>query len=181
MVVKRSFSRFLLVSSFPTAFIARCGARRTEQVACDLGASCTWPSYTMPNRWSCCLCGCWATTHYQSCDSREIFVLCSTVADAHRLSEYSVDVSGDYVIFKMVHRLNLIGSPYDLNYLNKTKPIRWHWDFVCFGYCLLSYISSTSSSNSSSSGSSNSSSSSTMTGFDLWDSTKSCSVCVELM
>ena len=48
-------------------------------------------------------------------------MLCSTVADARRLSDYSVDVSGDCVIFKMVHRLNLIGSPYDLN---KTKPIR---------------------------------------------------------
>ena len=59
-------------------------------------------------------------------DFGEIFVLCNTVADAHRLSNYSVDVSGDYVIFKMVHRLNLIGSPYDLNYLNKTKPIRRH-------------------------------------------------------
>jgi hypothetical protein len=46
--------------------------------------------------------------------------------DAHRLSNYSVDISGDYVIFKMVHRLNLIESPYDLNYLNKTKPIWWH-------------------------------------------------------
>ena len=57
-------------------------------------------------------------------DSREIFVLCSTIMDACRLSDYSIDVSGDYVIFKMVHRLNLIGSPYDLNYLNKTKPIR---------------------------------------------------------
>ena len=57
-------------------------------------------------------------------DSREIFVLCSTVVDAHWLSDYSVDVSGDCVIFKMVHHLNLIGSPYDLNYLNKTKPIR---------------------------------------------------------
>jgi len=51
-------------------------------------------------------------------DSREIFVLCSTIADDHRLSDYSVDVSGDCVIFKTVHRLNLIGSPYDLNYLN---------------------------------------------------------------
>ena len=59
-------------------------------------------------------------------DSREIFVLCSTVEDAHRLFDYSVDVSGDYVIFKMVHRLNLIESPYDLNYLNKTKPIHRH-------------------------------------------------------
>ena len=57
-------------------------------------------------------------------DSRKIFVLCSTVVDAHWLSDYSVDISGDYVIFKTVHRLNLIGSPYDLNYLNKTKPIR---------------------------------------------------------
>ena len=57
-------------------------------------------------------------------DSREIFVLCSTIADAYRLSNYSINVSGDYVIFKMVHHLNLIGSPYDLNYLNKTKPIR---------------------------------------------------------
>ena len=56
-------------------------------------------------------------------DSGEIFVLCSTIADAHRLSDYSVNVSGDCVIFKMVHHLNLIGSPYDLNYLNKTKPI----------------------------------------------------------
>ena len=27
-------------------------------------------------------------------DSREIFVLCSTVADARRLSAYSVDISG---------------------------------------------------------------------------------------
>jgi hypothetical protein len=26
----------------------------------------------------------------------------------------------------MVHHLNLIGSPYDLSYLNKTKPIRRH-------------------------------------------------------
>jgi 2-C-methyl-D-erythritol 4-phosphate cytidylyltransferase len=59
-------------------------------------------------------------------DSREIFVLRSTVADAHRLSKYSVDVSRDYVIFKMIHRLNLIGSPYNLNYLNKTKLIRRH-------------------------------------------------------
>ena len=59
-------------------------------------------------------------------DSRKLFVLCSTIVDAHRLSDYSVDVSGDYVIFKMVHRLNLIESPYDLNYLNKTKPIRRH-------------------------------------------------------
>ena len=57
-------------------------------------------------------------------DSGEIFMLCSTVADAHRLSDYSVDVNGDYLIFKMVHHLNLIISPYDLNYLNKTKPIR---------------------------------------------------------
>jgi hypothetical protein len=56
-------------------------------------------------------------------DSREIFVLCSTVVDAQWLSNYSVDISGDYVIFKMVRRLNLIESPYDLNYLNKTKPI----------------------------------------------------------
>ena len=56
--------------------------------------------------------------------SREIFVLCSTIADAYRLSNYSINVSGDYVIFKMVHHLNLIGSPYDLNYLNKTNPIR---------------------------------------------------------
>ena len=59
-------------------------------------------------------------------DSGEIFVLCSTVMDAHWLSDYSVNVSGDYVIFKMVQCLNLIGSPYDLNYLNKTKPIRRH-------------------------------------------------------
>ena len=81
-------------------------------------------------------------------DSGEIFVLCSTVADARRLSDYSVDVSGDCIIFKTVHHLNLIGSPYDLNYLNKTKPIRWHWDFVCSRYCSLSYISSTSSSSS---------------------------------
>jgi hypothetical protein len=51
---------------------------------------------------------------------------CSTVVDAHRLSNYSVDVSGDYVIFKTVHYLNLIESPYDLNYLNKTKLIRRH-------------------------------------------------------
>ena len=57
-------------------------------------------------------------------DSGEIFVLCSTVAHAHRLSDYSVNVSGDCVIFKTVHHLNLIESPYDLNYLNKTKPIR---------------------------------------------------------
>ena len=57
-------------------------------------------------------------------DSGEIFVLYSTIVDARRLSDYNVDVSGDYVIFKMVHHLNLIGSPYDLNYLNKTKPIR---------------------------------------------------------
>ena len=56
-------------------------------------------------------------------DSGEIFVLCSTVVDACWLYDYSVDVSGDYIIFKMVHHLNLIGSPYDLNYLNKTKPI----------------------------------------------------------
>ena len=59
-------------------------------------------------------------------DSGEIFVLCSTVADAHWLYDYSVDVSGYCIIFKTVHRLNLIGSPYDLNYLNKTKPIRRH-------------------------------------------------------
>ena len=59
-------------------------------------------------------------------DSGEIFVLCSTVVDAHWLSDYSVDISGDYVIFKTVHRLNLIGSPYDLNYLNKTNKIRRH-------------------------------------------------------
>ena len=59
-------------------------------------------------------------------DSRKIFVLCSTVADARRLSDYSVDVSGDFIIFKMVHHLNLIGSPCDLNYLNKTKPILRH-------------------------------------------------------
>ena len=57
-------------------------------------------------------------------DSGEIFVLCSTIVDAHWLSNYSVDVSGDYVIFKMIHHLNLIRSPYDLNYLNKTKLIR---------------------------------------------------------
>ena len=57
-------------------------------------------------------------------DSREIFVLCSTVVDAHQLSNYSVDDSGDCIIFKTVHHLNLIGSPYDLNYLNKTKSIR---------------------------------------------------------
>ena len=59
-------------------------------------------------------------------DSGEIFVLCITITDACRLSDYSVDVCGDYVIFKMVHRLNLIGSPCDLNYLNKTKLIRRH-------------------------------------------------------
>ena len=41
-------------------------------------------------------------------DSREIFVLCSTVADACRLSNYSVNVSGYCVIFKIVHHLNLI-------------------------------------------------------------------------
>ena len=115
-----------------------------------------------------------ALLEFEDHDSREIFVLCSTVVDAHWLSDYSVDVSGDCVIFKMVHHLNLIRSPYDLNYLNKTKTIRRHWDFVCFGYCSLSCISSTSSSSSSSS-------SSTMTGFDVWDRTKSCSVCVELM
>ena len=57
-------------------------------------------------------------------DSGEIFVLCSTIADTHWLSDYSVDVSGDCIIFKMVHRLNLIGSPYELNYLHKTKPIQ---------------------------------------------------------
>ena len=57
-------------------------------------------------------------------DSREIFVLCSTAVDARWLSDYNVDVSGDCVIFKMVHCLNLIGSPYNLNYLNKTKLIR---------------------------------------------------------
>ena len=57
-------------------------------------------------------------------DSREIFVLCSTVVDAHRISDYSVGVSGDCVIFTRVHRLNLIGSPYDINYLNKTNKIR---------------------------------------------------------
>ena len=62
-------------------------------------------------------------------DSREIFVLCSTIVDARQLSDYNVDVSGDCVIFKTVHRLNLIGSPYDLNYLNKTKPIQRHWYF----------------------------------------------------
>jgi len=59
-------------------------------------------------------------------DSGEIFVLCSIVADAHRLSDYSVDINGDCVIFKTVHRINLIESPYDLNSLNKTKPIRRH-------------------------------------------------------
>ena len=59
-------------------------------------------------------------------DSGEIFVLCNTVANACQLSDYSVDVSGDYIIFKVVHRLKLIGSPYDLNYLNKTKPIQRH-------------------------------------------------------
>ena len=59
-------------------------------------------------------------------DSREIFVLCSTIVDAHWLFAYYVDISGDYVIFKTVHRLNLIESPYDLNYLNKTKPIQRH-------------------------------------------------------
>jgi hypothetical protein len=124
---------------------ATCGARRIEQVACDLGASCTWPSYVMPNRWSYCSCGCWATTHYQICWgpwSGEILVLCSTIADAHQLCDYSVDVSGDCVIFKMVHHLNMIGSPYDLNYLNKTKLIWRHWDFVRSGYCSLPYISS---------------------------------------
>ena len=57
-------------------------------------------------------------------DFGEIFVLCNTVADAHRLSDYSVDINGDCVIFKTVHRINLIESPYDLNSLNKTKPIR---------------------------------------------------------
>ena len=41
-------------------------------------------------------------------DSGEIFVLCSTVADARRLSDYSVDISGDCVVFKIGHRLNLI-------------------------------------------------------------------------
>ena len=51
-------------------------------------------------------------------------MLCSTVEDAHWLSNYSVDMSGDCVIFKTDLCLNLIGSPYDLNYLNKTKPIR---------------------------------------------------------
>ena len=56
-------------------------------------------------------------------DSREIFVLYSTIVDARRLSDCSVDVSGDYVILMMVHCLNLIRSPYDLNYLNNTKPI----------------------------------------------------------
>jgi len=54
-------------------------------------------------------------------DSGEIFVLCSTIVDARWLSDYSVDVSGDYVIFKMAHCLNLIGSPYDLH---KTKLIQ---------------------------------------------------------
>jgi hypothetical protein len=48
----------------------------------------------------------------------------------------------------MIHHLNLIGSPYNLNYLNKTKPIRRHWDFVCSRYCSSSYTSSTSSSSS---------------------------------
>jgi hypothetical protein len=57
-------------------------------------------------------------------NSREIFMLCSTIADVHRLSDCSVDVSGYCIIFKTVHRLNLIESPYDLNYLNKTKLIR---------------------------------------------------------
>jgi len=59
-------------------------------------------------------------------DSREIFVLCSTVVDSHQLYDYSVDISGDCVIFKTVHHLNLIESSYDLNYLKKTKPIRRH-------------------------------------------------------
>ena len=59
-------------------------------------------------------------------DSREIFELCSTVVEARWLSDYSVSVSGDYVIFKTVHCLNLIESPYDLNYLNKTKLIQRH-------------------------------------------------------
>jgi hypothetical protein len=59
-------------------------------------------------------------------DFGEIFVLRSAIADAHWLSDYSVNVSRDCIIFKMVHHLNLIGSPYDLNYLNKTKPIRRH-------------------------------------------------------
>ena len=56
-------------------------------------------------------------------DSGETFVLCSTIVDACQLSDYSVNVSGDCIIFKMVHHLNLIESPYDLNYVNKTKPI----------------------------------------------------------
>ena len=59
-------------------------------------------------------------------DSGEIFVLCSTIVDGHRLFDYSVNISGDRIIFKMVHPLNLIESPYDRNYLNKTKPIRRH-------------------------------------------------------
>ena len=67
-----------------------------------------------------------ALPEFEDHDSREIFVLCSTIADARWLSNYSVDVSGDCVIFKRVHHLNLIKSPYDLNYLNKTKPIRQH-------------------------------------------------------
>ena len=59
-------------------------------------------------------------------DSRKIFVLCSTIVDTHWVSNYSVNVSGYYIIFKTVHHLNLIGSPYDLNYLNKTKAIGRH-------------------------------------------------------
>ena len=36
-----------------------------------------------------------ALPEFEDHDSREIFVLCSTVMDAHWLFDYSVDVSGD--------------------------------------------------------------------------------------
>ena len=92
----------------------------------------------------------------------------STVGDAYRLSDYSVNVSGDYVIFKTVHRLNLIRSPYDLNYLNKTKRFNDIKILCALGTvrCPVSVVLVVVV---------------TMTGFDLWDSTKSCSACVELM
>ena len=94
-------------------------------------------------------------------------MLCSTVVDGRRLSDYSVDVSGDYVIFKMVHRLNLIGSP--LTSTISTRPNEFNnIEILCaLGtiHCPVSVVLVVVA----------------MTGFDLWDSMKSCSVCVELM